>query len=249
MTFSFDWRAHLAGLDLFDANVRVGPSGPHGALALEPGALLAEMDRFAIRRALAAHFAGIEYDAEAGHRALLQDPGERLIPVWAALPELLPQLEQLRPQAVHLSFAVTRHNFSSAAYCAGELCDYLQARSVLTLIAREDLEWDGLARLLADFPRLTVVFLNGGYRGDRYLLPLLRRYPRLYFDSATYLAHRQLEAFVERMGPERVLFGSRLPLYTPAASLGVLLSARMSDDARAAIAGNNLRRLLAEVKP
>jgi predicted TIM-barrel fold metal-dependent hydrolase len=76
------------------------------------------------------------------------------------------------------------------------------------------------------------------------LFPLLDRFPNLYFDSATYLAHRQLESVVNQRGAERILFGSRLPLFTPASSLGVLASARISDANRLAIAGGNLRRLL-----
>jgi predicted TIM-barrel fold metal-dependent hydrolase len=57
-----------------------------------------------------------------------------------------------------------------------------------------------------------------------------------------------VEAFVEQFGPERMLFGSRLPLYTPGSALAVLASARISDDARCAIAGGNVRRLLAHSK-
>ena len=99
-------------------------------------------------------------------------------------------------------------------------------------------------KLLSDFPRLPLVLLDIGYRSDSYLFPLLQRFPSLYFDSATYLAHRQLEAFVEQFGAERILFGSRLPFFTPASSLAVLSSARISDAARRSIAGGNLRRLL-----
>ena len=88
------------------------------------------------------------------------------------------------------------------------------------------------------------MLLDTGYRADRHLFPMLEQHPNLYFDSATYLAHRQLESFVETHGPDRILFGSRLPLYTPAASLGVLATARISDEARLSIAGGNLRRLL-----
>ena len=55
---------------MFDVNVRVGPSGIHGELALHSAGLLEEMDRFGIRRAIVSHWTAEEYDAEAGHRAL-----------------------------------------------------------------------------------------------------------------------------------------------------------------------------------
>lgn len=247
MSFT-DWRATLAALELFDANVRVGASGPHGALALGADALEQELASFAITGALAAHWAGLEYDAAHGNCVLAELRRDWLTPVFAATPETLAQLEQLRPRAAQLAFGALRHNFSSARWCGGELCEYLQSRRVVTVISRDDLDWEGLARLLDDFPGLPVLFVNAGYRGDRYLWPLLRRHSHLYFDTSGYLAHRQLEVFVERMGAERAVFGSRLPLFTPAAALGTLLSARMSEGQRRAVAGGNLRRLLAEVQ-
>jgi len=239
--------AEAASWDLFDANVRVGPSGIHGELALGAAALLEEMERFAIRNALVSHWTAEEYDAETGNRALERDLLPRFTPAWAALPdaEALDALAARRPLAVRLSPGVNQHNFPLASWCAGPLFEYLQARSVLVLISRADIEWDVLARVMADFPALVVVLLDVGYRSDRYLFPLLAKFRQLHFDGATYLAHRQLEAFVDRDGPDRLLFGSRLPLYTPAAALGVLASARISSDARLGIAGGNLRRLLA----
>lgn len=236
-----------AGWDLFDANVRVGPSGVHGELALETAALAAEMDRFAIRNALVSHWAAEEYDAEEGNRALERDLVPRFTPAWAALPDAdgIDALAARRPLAVRLTPGVTAHNYSLARWCAGGLFEYLQARSVLTVLPRPDVDWDRVVEVMENFPRLPVLLLDVGYRSDRVLFPLLARFPGLHFDSATYLAHRQLEAFVERHGPDRLVFGSRLPLYTPAAALGVLASARIRPEARQAIAGGNLRRLLA----
>lgn len=239
--------AEAAGWDVFDANVRVGPSGVHGELALDPAGLIGEMDRFGIRDALVSHWTAEEYDADEGNRALARDVRPRFTPVWAALPDRasLDALAARRPLAVRLTPGAQQHNFSLSPWSAGPLLEYLQTYSVITLIPRPDVDWDVLVRMLESFPRLVVVLLDVGYRSDRYLFPLLDRFAGLHFDSATYLAHRQLEVFVNSRGSERVLFGSRLPLYTPAAALGVLASARIGSEARLAVAGGNLRRLLA----
>jgi len=238
--------SEAADWNLFDVNSRIGPSGVHGELALETPGLLEEMDRFYIREAVVSHWTAEEYDAATGNRALERDLHPRLTPAWAALPgeaEMV-DLSLRRPAVVRLTPAVNQHNFATAAWCAGPLLEYLQEHSVVTLIARSDIEWPALAALAENFPRLPLVLLDIGYRADRHLFPLLHRFPMLHFDSATYLAHRQLEAYVRQYGPDRVLFGSRLPLYTPASSLGVLATARISDSDRRAIAGGNLRRLL-----
>lgn len=236
----------VAGWHVFDANAHVGCSGVHGELALSPPELLMEMDRFGINRALVSHFAAAEYDAFEGNCALAQVVDHRLVPCWAALPEaaFIKQLEKRKPAAVRLSFAPSRHNFSPAPWCSGELCAFLEDRRILTLIALEDIGWEALAALLGNFTRLRVLLMEPGYRADRYLFPLLSKFPTLYFDSSTYVAHRQLEYFAGRFGPERIVFGSRLPLYTPGAALAVLATAQISEQDKRAIAGGNLQSLL-----
>ncbi|HKT10958.1 MAG TPA: hypothetical protein VJW77_03950 [Terriglobia bacterium] len=236
--------------DLLDVNARIGPSGIHGELALEADGLLEEMNRFSIREAVVSHWTAEEYDAGEGNQALQRDLRPRLIPAWAALPDpqSVEELAARRPRAVRLTPGINQHHYSMDRWCVGPLCEYLEEHSVITLIARGDIDWGQLAALLEAFPRLVLALLDVGYRADRYLFPLLKRFPHLYFDCATYLAHRQLEAHVEQHGAERMLFGTRLPLYTPAAALGVLASARIPEASRKAIAGGNLRRLLANCR-
>ena len=238
--------SEAADWNLWDVNARVGPSGPHGQLGLEKSALLEEMSRHFIRKAVTAHGTGVEYDAAVGNEALARTLDPRLIPAWTPLPDaaFMQGLAARTPKAVRLMPRNLNHSYPVTAWGAGEMFEYLQAHQVVTLIAREDLDWEPLVALLSSFPGLPLVLLDIGYRFDNYIMPLLKRFPSLYFDSATYLAYRQLENFVERCGPERVLYGSRLPLFTPATSLGVLASARISDDARLLVAGGNLRRLL-----
>jgi hypothetical protein len=239
----------VAEWNVYDANVRVGRSGVHGEQALEADDLLLEMDRFGIRKALVAQFAGEEYDAAEGNRLLRGQIGERLVPAWAALPErsFFESLDLAPPAAVRLSFGMLKHNFSPAAWCAGELFEFLQAHSTLTVFQREDIAWDSLAQLMSDFPRLPVLLLETGYRADRYLFLLFRKYPNFFIDTSMYMAHRQLESTVERFGPDHLVFGSRLPLYEAGAALAVLATSRIPDTARLAIAGGNLRRLFGSV--
>ncbi|MGH9708400.1 MAG: amidohydrolase family protein [Candidatus Acidiferrales bacterium] len=247
-SFTEDALREYAAYNILDANVRVGPSGVHGVLALEAPALLEEMDRFAISRAVVSHFTAEEYDPIRGNLALQRNASTRFVSAWCACPDAagFEDLKSRRPKAARLWFGAQRHNFSPAAWCAGEMLDYLQQNEVLTLISREEIDWPSVVHLLRDFPRLRVLLLDIDYRSDRYLFPLLRRHPNLFFDSAMYVAHRQLEAFVESFGAERIVFGSRLPLYTPGAALAVLASARIPDYARLAISGGTLRRLLGE---
>lgn len=237
--------------NVWDVNVRVGPSGPNGQLGMGASELLGEMSRFYIQRAVTAHWTGLEYDANVGNEKLAGINEERLIPAWTPLPDAqsIEQLAARRPTVVRLMPRNLNHSWTITPWCAGELLDYLAQHRIVTLVAREDIEWQSLIDILENFPQLPLVLLDIGYRFDHYILPLLRRFPSLYFDSATYLAYRQLENFVDRCGPDRLIYGSRLPLFTAATSLGVLASARIADDARLAVAGGNLRRLVNAVTP
>lgn len=239
-----------ADWDLFDVNVRLGSSGINGHLALDADELLAEMQQFHIRQALISHWETEEYDAALGNEQLARQLRPGMVPAWGALPDekFVEALAARKPVAVRLTPSVSQHNFSLARWCAGPLLSFLEDHAVVTLLVAADLGWPGIASLLENYPRLPLVLLDTGYRCDRYLFPLLDRFALLHFDSSTYLAHRQLEAFIQSRGPERVLFGSRLPLYTPASALGVLSSSRIKDADRLAVAGGNLRRLLAAAK-
>ncbi len=251
--YSSQWLfAEAAAWDLCDVNVRVGPAGVHRELGLDTAGLLEEMDRYYIRSAVATHWTAEEYEVLAGNRALEAALDARLVPAWAADPdpECMDDLIKRKPSAVRLfPKPGDPQSFPLTTWGAGDLFEYLQAQSVVTLIARDMIEWGALVALLENFPRLALVLLDIGYRADRFLFPLLRRFSTLHFDSSTYLGHRQLETFVERQGSERLLFGTRLPLFTAASSLGVLASARIPDADRLAIAGGNLRRLLAQAQP
>lgn len=208
------------------------------------------MDRFYLRQAVVSHWTGEEYDAATGNEALARSLHPRLVPAWSILPDddLLKALADRKPSVVRINPALAQHNFSLAPWHAGPMCEYLEQNEVVTLLSRIDIGWPELKELLENFPRLPLVLLDVGYRSDSYLIPLLKMFPSLHFDSAGYLAHRQLETFIERHGPDRLLFGSRLPLFTPAAALGVLASARIPETDRLAVAGGNLRRLLGSVR-
>jgi predicted TIM-barrel fold metal-dependent hydrolase len=53
-----------------------------------------------------------------------------------------------------------------------------------------------------------------------------------------------IERFIREVGAERVLFGSDIPLLEPAAALGRIAYARISEEAKGKILGLNIRQLL-----
>ncbi len=71
------------------------------------------------------------------------------------------------------------------------------------------------------------------------------RHPSLYLDTATsQMDDGMLEHAVERLGPERILFGTDMPLLDPWVQLAKVQGAEISEDAKRLILGGNLERLL-----
>jgi predicted TIM-barrel fold metal-dependent hydrolase len=66
----------------------------------------------------------------------------------------------------------------------------------------------------------------------------------LYVEISGYQGYQAIEAVVGRFGPERLLFGTNIPTFSPGGAIAAVTYADISDDAKSLIAGGNLRRLL-----
>ncbi len=107
--------------------------------------------------------------------------------------------------------------------------------------------WADIRDIALAFPRLPVVVLYTGMLQNRNLLPLLAECPNVLADL-NCCSFQFLERVVETLGSARLVLASHYPcedpgLYTPWLSYTGVGAA----DA-AAIAGDNMRRLLAEVR-
>jgi predicted TIM-barrel fold metal-dependent hydrolase len=137
-----------------------------------------------------------------------------------------------------------QHGFSLKAYCAGEMLGALAANGLPLFVDADALDWNTLHELCCDYPHLPLVLCGLGYRADRYLYPLLARFDNLYVELSGYYGCRAIEVLVDRFGPRRALFGTRLPVFSPGSAIGMLNYAGIEPEARRWIAGDNLRHLL-----
>jgi predicted TIM-barrel fold metal-dependent hydrolase len=72
-----------------------------------------------------------------------------------------------------------------------------------------------------------------------------RKYPNIYLDTASSMADMgYIEAAVEAVGPERVIFGTDMPLLEPFSQLAKVTTAEISQEAKELILGGNMARLL-----
>jgi hypothetical protein len=241
-------------LAFFDCNARIGTaSQPHPAQFLDKAGLLAEWDRLGIGGGLVYHAWAQEWDPAEGNTKLEAEiAGEaRLLPIFAALPgatgEMPPPAEfaagvRARHGAVRL-FPRT-HSFELALWCCGDLLGALEAAQVPVQVDIAETSWGDTAGVLAAFPRLHVIVLGVSYRADRLMYPLWEKHDTLHIESATYQVHRGIEAVCARFGPERIIFGTGLPVREGGGAIAQIVYAEVSEEAKAAMAGGTMKGLV-----
>jgi predicted TIM-barrel fold metal-dependent hydrolase len=216
--------------------------------------LIEEMDFANIDQALVYHTAmRFDHPSVGNARVVAEIAGRpRLLSSWAVLPsqtgELAAGEEMIRQMQSHdvraLRLFVDDHRYFLDARTWGDQLEVYSRRRI-PLFVRASL--DKIARLLADLPDLIVVTGSQGSNPlDRYAWPLVEKFAHLYFETSGYLVDGGIEEFCRRYSSARLVFGSGYPDHSSGAAMLMLAHAEVSAADRRAIAGDNLRRLLAE---
>ena len=247
----------IKNLDLFDANCMLGRIfAPKPGFPLSVEELLAVMDDFQIAEALVYHALSKEHHPAVGNRLLMDQIAScrRLHAIWVVMPSHtgeFPHEEQLVEQmlaqgvrAVRVFPHPDRHNFPLTRWAAGRLLESLQRGRVPLFVDQEEIGFDAVHELCRGYPKLPLVLTNVGYRSDRFLYPLWEEFSNLHIELSSYCGHGSIQALAERFGAQKLLFGTRLPYFTPGSAIGMLSYANISRADRQLIAGDNLRNLL-----
>jgi uncharacterized protein len=248
-------------MQFFDCNAFVGLPARRELYPPAPRAqdILAEMDFCGVERALVWHIAQFDAAPQVGNQllsAVIQSQ-PRLTGCWSILPNQaheFPPFETFLAEMRTARVAALRvfpidHHFLLNGVAMGSWLDGMVAHRVpLFLSVARGADWQTAYTLMAEFPNLVCVICDHGCWGeDRRFRPLIERYPHLYVDTAQYLLDGGIEAFVTDYGPGRMLFGSGFPASYLGGMMMALQHARIPDAAKAAIASQNLERILSEV--
>ena len=249
----------MALAQVIDMNCAVGPflSAPMRQFN-GPADLVDELRYFGIDRALSYHSYAVQADPVEGNDMIAADArhAEHLIPAWVALPdiglemgppeELLPQMQAHGVKAVRLF--PKQHNFPVHRLTCGELFAFLQDHRVPVLVPWAEITWDDLNWTCGTFPELPIVLIEAEYGANRRIYPLLKAYPNVSIEISRYFIHEGIEDLCRRFGARRLVFGSSMPFYNPAAVLGSLHYAEISEEERALILGGNAQQLFFAIK-
>ncbi|HZC27187.1 MAG TPA: amidohydrolase family protein [Actinopolymorphaceae bacterium] len=244
----------MSAIDLFDANVLLGPVATDQGADDAP-ALLAQLDRLRIGSALVTHSHAWRHHPARGNDLVIAETTHqpRLRPCWVILPdtcsEVAPPGDFLRAAAGAYVAAFRAcpadHGYDLLGPDMDKLLAGLEgtARRPL-LVDLDQVSWSAIDALAGRHPTLPVVVTQTGYRTVRPMAGVLDRRPHVYVDLAYLGTHQVLEWLVARFGERRVLFGTGFPHRDPADAVTRLLWSDLDEQAVAAVGGGTLRALI-----
>ena len=223
-------------------------------------ALLSEMERCQIHGSLVYAHNAATVHPDVGNPLVTETCNKqpRLFPCWVALPhhsgefphpkQLLQQMEVNNVRAVKIfprSF-----KFRVDQFTLSELLETIQEAGLLLIVDRGEYEnavqidWDELVWLCENYPKLPVLLHGVRWEATRILIPIADRYPNLHFEFSNYQGNRMLEFWCNRIGHERLLFGTQALEKSIGAARAYIDYADLKEDQQKAIAGGNLQKLL-----
>ncbi len=225
-------------------------------------AIVATMDRLGIDRLCLSHFLGIFCDFRRGNditgEVVRQYP-DRLIGYTTINPhypdEIVAELDRCRE--LYGMRLVKIHPFCHEYPADGpgyrELWQYADEKEMVVLTHTWESDktcGPGMFGPIAhEHPHVKIILAHAGatQRGCEQTVNVLKQHDNLYLDVATSHLHvGMIERFVREVGAERVLFGSDMPVLEPAAQLGRIAFAKISEEDKEKILGLNMERLLGE---
>jgi predicted TIM-barrel fold metal-dependent hydrolase len=243
-------------IELFD--VQAGILGtPVGTRNTKSAADLVEtLQRFGISRALV-RTATIDWDQDVlySNEKLYAacEPYPQFVPCPMVVPntgnDFPDETEQIQVARQHGAGVVRicpkTHQWLLEEWNSGELFAALEALQMPAYLAASQFSHPEVAQLAAKYPALAFILAEIGYREQRILLPLLKKFPNIFLSLGNrYTLHGGIEQFVREIGAGRLLFGTGYPESEPMSAIMQLLYADISERDKQEIGTINLSRLI-----
>lgn len=252
---------------LIDVNVNLSRWPWRRVPCDEPARLVEALRGGGVAQAWTATLDGLFHRDMAGANARLAEECRRfgaglLVPFGSINPMLPDWREDVRRcQEVHQMPGIRLHpNYHGYGLADAVFAEVLEEATKRRLIVQLALRMDDvrvqhplmrvadvdpapLAKILASLPQLPLVILNATGAMRKHLRPLTAL-AGVHFDFAMWEGVAGVAALIEATSPQRVLFGSHLPLFPLESSLGKLRESPLDDAQSAAICSGNAQRLL-----
>ncbi len=241
-----------ADVPVFDACIALGRR--HDRLVREDTVegTIAVMDKCGVDKALAYSPHAIAFDSYDGNQYLIEMiQGEpRLVPQFCVNPtvdDLDASAAEMHEFGVRsIRMAPLDHRTPFTNWTAGHWLDWTAAENIPVWIAAEQIEAVEFHDTVAAHPDAPMVLSEVHYMHIPWVLPLMKALPNVSIEISRLVTPNGITQFVDAIGSERLLFGSRFPDSPMAPQLYNLHRSGVSDDVLRAICAGNLERLLGE---
>ncbi len=244
----------MAAIQFFDACALFGPWPQHEDLKIAD--VLKVMAANKIERALALCTTGITYDYRAGNEATLEacaEHSDKLMPVATLDPRAYPACLDEAEKCAERGFKMIRFFPARQGWPIryAPFRELLQKCDELHIPVAVECTHAGEATELADavaFTQAPLLLAGVDSANIGEAIAVLRSSTKFYLETTALLAPGALEAVAGSVpdGAERLIYASYSPLRFTAASLNVVRGAGVPNEAKAAIVGGNLSRLVGE---
>ena len=253
----------LHPLNFLDVNCCIGPRinmAPDADVSAD--GLLRKMDELGIAEACPFNALARDHDLIEGNQAAVDETRatDRLHPVWIVSPHHTG--ECLNP--THLLAGMRLSDIRLARVCFGSaqyvprldpflfepLLDALADAQLPLILSYQDMgsvAWPEIVEALSKWPGLRIILGTSKITfHDRYFYALWERFDTFYVELSGYQVLDGIEAVTKRFGPDRLVFGSRYPHFTPLQSMLQVVYSEVDEEVRRGIAGDTVRRLMKE---
>ncbi|HUT74630.1 MAG TPA: amidohydrolase family protein [Armatimonadota bacterium] len=255
-------RREAAELDLFDASAWLGRTPAFPLMAEGTPELIADLHRrVGINGVLLSHWNAAEDCSQEPNQQLLQAVAGRdnwyaalamqpLFPADPGVPAVNGADWSRKARAVRV-FPASWH-YALVDWCVGSLCEMLIEKRLPLFVLHTETTFQDLYDLAQRYPELVIVVEGQAQKilyHTRMVLPLMKACPNLHLEMSNYCTQGLIAYTVNELGAERLIFASFAPARDPLVPLGLLLQADITTEAKRAIAGANIRRMISEVRP
>ena len=237
--------------EIIDANTVFGP-WPIVRADMPVERLTAALKNHGVAKSLALSTVGVLHNHGDGNAETLRLCSEQqgaLIPVATVDPRGYFGAKGLAAKLVESGFKMFRFfplqqewSLDHASFC--DLLDEMESVSVPVMVqARETGCPSALQRVLGG--RNTTFILEGiSFENMAEAVSVMRKHKNVMCDTRELRVPGALRFLVDQVGADRVIFGSGCLRSSLAAALGYVMDAEIADEAKAAVLGGNIKRLL-----
>ncbi len=215
---------------VIDAHAHIGKFTRWPLASADGDELVRILENEGISYALVSSALSLGYDCTAGNEEVLQAARrhKQVIPLLVVNPwhkeEAVEALARAREQGfVGAKIHPLMHDFILSSKLAQTILAECQRLKLPVLSHAEEADprcgAEQFADVLAKFPDLVLIAGHGGIFSSHYIVEVGMDYPNLYVDISVNYESGKLERTIEGLGPDRVMFGSDVPLHHPAVIL------------------------------